>query len=61
MHNHPVDMAEIKGHKIRSQPKTKAQETAQSHIEGWHDRLNKIVGKAHLNVYELVKTFYAHS
>ena len=54
-------MAEIKGHKIRSQLKTKAQETSQSHIEGSHDRLNKIVGKAHLNVYELVKTFYAHS
>ena len=29
MHNHPVDMAEIKAHKIRSRLKTKAQETAQ--------------------------------
>ena len=28
-HNHPVDMAEIKGHKIKSRLKTKIQETAQ--------------------------------
>ena len=28
-HNHPVDTAEIKAHKIKSQLKTKAQETAQ--------------------------------
>ena len=30
MHNHPVDTAEIKAHKIRSRIKTKTQETAQS-------------------------------
>ena len=30
MHNHPVDTAEIKAHKIRSRLKTKAQETVQS-------------------------------
>ena len=24
---------------------------------GWHNQLNKIVGKAHPNIYELVKTF----
>ena len=28
-HNHPLDMAEIKAHKIKSQLKTKVQETAQ--------------------------------
>ena len=28
-HNHPIDMAEIKAHKISSRLKTKAQETAQ--------------------------------
>ena len=28
-HNHPVDTAEIKAHKIKSRLKTKAQETAQ--------------------------------
>ena len=28
-----------------------------NHIEGWHNRLNKIVGKAHPNIYELVETF----
>ena len=26
-------------------------------LEGWHNRLNKIVGKAHPNIYELVETF----
>ena len=28
-----------------------------NHVEGWHSRLNKIVGKAHPNIFELVDTF----
>ena len=26
-----------------------------NHIEGWHSKLKKVVGKAHPNVYEIVK------
>ena len=28
-----------------------------NHVEAWHNRLNMIVGVAHANIYELVKTF----
>ena len=28
-----------------------------NHIEGWHSKLKKVVGKAHPNVYKLVRTF----
>ena len=28
-----------------------------NHVEGWHSHLNKIVGKAHPNIFELVDTF----
>ena len=28
-----------------------------NHLEGWHNRLNRIVGKAHPNVYELIEVF----
>lgn len=28
-----------------------------NHVEGWHSRLNKIVRKAHPNVFELVEVF----
>ena len=28
-----------------------------NHVEGWHNRLKKIVGKAHPNVFEIVETF----
>ena len=28
-----------------------------NHVEGWHSCLNKIVGKAHPNIFELVDTF----
>ena len=28
-----------------------------NHIEGWHSKLKKVVGKAHPNVYEIVRTF----
>ncbi len=28
-----------------------------NHIEGWHSRLKKVVGKSHPNVYEIVRTF----
>ena len=27
------------------------------YVEGWHNRLNKTVGKAHPNIYELDETF----
>ncbi len=26
-----------------------------NHVEGWHSRLKKVVGKAHPNIYELVE------
>ena len=28
-----------------------------NHVEGWHNRLKKVVGKAHPNVFEIVETF----
>ena len=28
-----------------------------NHLKGWHNRLNKIVGKPHPNLFELVRTF----
>ena len=28
-----------------------------NHIEGWHSKLKKVVGKAHPNVFKLVRTF----
>ena len=28
-----------------------------NHIEGWHSKMRKAVGKAHPNVYELVQIF----
>ncbi len=28
-----------------------------NHLEGWHSKMRKVVGKAHPNVYELVRTF----
>ncbi len=28
-----------------------------NHLEGWHNRLNKIVGKPHPNLFELTRTF----
>ena len=28
-----------------------------NHLESWHNRLNKIVGKPHPNLFELVHTF----
>ena len=28
-----------------------------NHIEGWHSKLKKVVGKAHPNVFELVRIF----
>ena len=28
-----------------------------NHIEGWHSKLKKVVGKAHPNVYEIVEIF----
>ncbi len=28
-----------------------------NHLEGWHNRLNRIVGKAHPNVYKLIEVF----
>ena len=28
-----------------------------NHTEGWHNRLKKVVGKAHPNVFEIVETF----
>ena len=28
-----------------------------NHLEGWHNRLNKIVGKPHPNLFELLLTF----
>ena len=30
---------------------------ANNHIEGWHSKLKKAVGKAHPNVYEIVEIF----
>jgi len=42
MHNHPVDTAEIKAHKIRSRLKTKAQETAQ-HLPHYSQEVLQIV------------------
>ena len=28
-----------------------------NHVEGWHSRLKKVVGKAHPNVYEIIEVF----
>ena len=28
-----------------------------NHIEGWHSKLKKVVGKAHPNVFEIVEVF----
>ena len=28
-----------------------------NHIEGWHSKLKKVVGKAHPNVFEIVRSF----
>ncbi len=28
-----------------------------NHLEGWHNRLNKIVGKPHPNLFQLIRTF----
>ena len=28
-----------------------------NHLEGWHSKLKKVVGKAHPNVFEIVHTF----
>ena len=28
-----------------------------NHIDGWHSKLKKVVGKAHPNVYEIVEIF----
>ena len=28
-----------------------------NHIEGWHSKLKKVVGKAHPNVFEIVRVF----
>ena len=28
-----------------------------NHVEGWHSRLKKVVGKAHPNIFEIVEVF----
>ena len=28
-----------------------------NHVEGWHSKLRKVVGKAHPNIFEIVRTF----
>ena len=28
-----------------------------NHVEGWHSRLKKVVGKPHPNIYEIIDVF----
>ena len=28
-----------------------------NHLQGWHDRLEQVVGKSHLNIFECVEVF----
>ena len=28
-----------------------------NHVEGWHSRLKKVVGKVHPNIFEIVEAF----
>ena len=32
-----------------------------NHVEGWHSRLKKVVGKAHPNIFEIVEVFKKES
>ena len=42
---------------VQASPVELPQLRGSTHLEGWHSRLKKVVGKSHPNIYELVDVF----